>query len=203
MTFKNPFTTKKEKMNQQQEAIGQENLNSKTQGSEAEELKLQSEVEASEQQPIAENIVESLSAELAELKDQHMRLYAEFDNFRKRSLKERSDYLKSAGSDMVVSLLPVLDDFERAIKAASSISDKDPLKEGVNLVYHKLKVILEQKGLKAMTSLEAVFDVDVHEAVTNIPVDNESMKGKVVDELEKGYWFNDKVIRHAKVVVGS
>ena len=203
MTFKNPFNTKKEKMNQQQETIGHENLNNKTKGSEAEELKLQSEVEASEQQPVAENIVEALSAELAELKDQHMRLYAEFDNFRKRSLKERSEYLKSAGSDMVVSLLPVLDDFERAIKAASSINEKDPLKEGVNLVYHKLKVILEQKGLKAMTALEAEFDVDVHEAVTNIAVDNESMKGKVVDELEKGYWFNDKVIRHAKVVVGS
>jgi molecular chaperone GrpE len=203
MTFKNPFTTKKEKMNQEQETIGQENINNTIKGSDADELKLQSEVEASEQQPIAENIVESLSAELAELKDQHMRLYAEFDNFRKRNLKERSEYLKSAGSDMVVALLPVLDDFERAIKAASSVSDKDSLKEGVNLIYHKLKVILEQKGLKAMTSLEAEFDVDVHEAVTNIPVDDESMKGKVVDELEKGYWFNDKVIRHAKVVVGS
>lgn len=167
-----------------------------------EELKLQSEVEASEQKPMEDNPVERLTAELAEQKDQHMRLYAEFDNFRKRSMKERTEYLKSAGSDVIISLLPIIDDFERALKAAAQIDEKDPMKEGMTLVYHKLKLSLEQKGLKAMNTIGTDFDVDVHEAITNIPAGDE-MKGKVVDELEKGYWFNDKVIRHAKVVVGS
>lgn len=204
MSFKNPFTSKKEKMNKDQETVTNEELNKKGNSSHvADELKLQSEVEASEQKPLEENQVEKLSAELAEMKDQHMRLYADFDNFRKRSLKERAEYLKGAGSDVIYDLLPVLDDFERAIKASSAINEKDPLKEGMTLVYHKLKGILEQKGLKAMASIGAEFDVDVHEAVTNIAVTDEAMKGKVVDELEKGYWFNDKVIRHAKVVVGS
>ncbi len=167
-----------------------------------EELKLQSEVEASEQKPMEENPVERLTAELAEQKDQHMRLYAEFDNFRKRSMKERADYLKSAGSDVIISLLPIIDDFERALKASAHIDEKEPMKEGMTLVYHKLKLSLEQKGLKAMNTIGTDFDVDVHEAITNIPA-GDDMKGKVVDELEKGYWFNDKVIRHAKVVVGS
>jgi molecular chaperone GrpE len=202
-TFKNPFALKKEKMNKQQENMQNEKVNQHAGNASAEELQLQSEVEASEQKPLEDNILEKLSAELAEQRDQHMRLYAEFDNFRKRSLKERADYLKSAGSDIVIALLPVMDDFERAIKASSSLEEKDPLKEGIILVYHKLKGILESKGLKAMTSIGTEFNVDVHEAVTNVPVTDSSMKGKVVDELEKGYWYNDKVIRHAKVVVGN
>lgn len=189
-------------MNKQQETIQNAEMN-KSEGASAEELQLQSDVEASEQKPLEENAIEKISSEMSELKDQHMRLYAEFDNFKKRSLKERAEYLKSAGSDVVIALLPVLDDFERAIKATSGLDEKDPLKEGMMLVYHKLKGILEQKGLKAMKSIGSEFDVDVHEAVTNVPVDDEAMKGKVVDELEKGYWYNDKVIRHARVVVGN
>jgi len=180
-----------------------EEVNKQPGNATAEELQLQSDVEASEQRPLEENIIEKLSAELAEQKEQHMRLYAEFDNFRKRSLKERTEYFKSAGSDIVIDLLPVMDDFERALKASAGINEKDPLKEGIVLVYHKLKGMLEQKGLKAMTTIGTEFDVDLHEAVTGTPVEDPAMKGKVVDELEKGYWYNDKVIRHAKVVVGS
>lgn len=145
---------------------------------------------------------EKLEIELAELKDQHRRLYAEFDNFRKRSMKERKELIKTAGSDTIVALLPVLDDFDRALKALENV-EAGPLKDGVLLIHHKLSSILEQKGMKAMQSVGSEFDTDLHEAVTNVPVEDESMKGKVIEELEKGYYLNDKVIRYAKVVVGS
>ncbi len=144
---------------------------------------------------------EKLEAELADLKDQHRRLYAEFDNFRKRSMKERLDLIKTAGSDTIISLLPVLDDFDRALKALENV-EEGPLKEGVLLIHAKFSSILEQKGLTAMQTNGTDFDTDLHEAVTNIPAGEEN-SGKVVEELEKGYRLNDKVIRYAKVVVGS
>ena len=167
-----------------------------------EELKLQSEVEGSEQRPLETNSSENLSIELAELKEQHLRLYAEFDNYKKRSLKERMEFLKTAGSEMLISMLPVLDDFERAIKATAEMDDKNPMSEGVLLVYNKFKGILEQKGLKPMKSVGVPFDADLQEAISSVPVEDAKMKGMVIDEIEKGYTFNDKVIRHAKVVVG-
>jgi molecular chaperone GrpE len=145
---------------------------------------------------------EKLETELAELKDQHRRLYAEFDNFRKRSMKERMELIKTAGSDTIVALLPVLDDFDRAMKALENV-EAGPLKDGVLLIHQKMSAVLEQKGLKAMQSVGSDFDTDLHEAVTNVPVQDESQKGKVIEELEKGYYLNDKVIRYAKVVVGS
>ena len=145
--------------------------------------------------------LEKAEAELAELKDQHRRLYAEFDNFRKRSMKERMELIKTAGSDTIIALLPVLDDFDRALKALESV-EAGPLKDGVLLIHHKLSSVLSQKGLKAMETIGADFDTDLHEAVTNIPA-GEDKTGKVVDELEKGYLLNEKVIRYAKVVVGS
>lgn len=166
------------------------------------ELKLQSEVEASEQKPLDGDALESLSKELSDMKDQHLRLYAEFDNYKKRAHKERSEYLKTAGSEMLISLLPVVDDFERAIKATAAMDEKDPLREGLLLVYNKFIAILEQKGLKPMKSIGTTFNVDLHEAISNVPVEDAKMKDQVVDEIEKGYIFNDKVIRHAKVVVG-
>jgi molecular chaperone GrpE len=144
---------------------------------------------------------EKTELELAELKDQHRRLYAEFDNFRKRSLKERMDLIKTAGSDTIVSLLPVIDDFDRALKSLEAVED-GPLKEGVLLIHNKLLSILSQKGLKSMETVNSDFDTDLHEAVTNIPA-GEDKTGKVIDELEKGYMLHDKVIRYAKVVVGS
>ena len=140
------------------------------------ELKLQSEVEASEQMPLEENQMETLTSELVDLKEQHLRLYAEFENYKKRNLKERMELLKSAGSEILISLLPVVDDFERAIKATTTNNDKDPLREGVLLVYHKLKGILEQKGVKEMSTVGKTFDVDLHEAISNIPVVDVKMK---------------------------
>lgn len=141
--------------------------------------------------------------ELSLANDKYLRLYAEFDNFRRRTSKERVDLLQTAGKEVIVSLLPVLDDFERAIKYMDTATDIVAVKEGVALVQQKLKSILAQKGLKELESKGLPFDADIHEAITNIPAPTNELKGKVVDELEKGYSLNDKVVRFAKVVVGS
>ncbi|OCX54786.1 nucleotide exchange factor GrpE [Mucilaginibacter sp. PPCGB 2223] len=154
---------------------------------------------ATEQQPSAE---EKLKEELKEANDKYVRLYAEFDNFRRRTTKERTELLQTAGKEVIVSMLPVLDDFERALKAMETATDVIPVKEGVALIQNKLKHILTAKGLKEMSTKGQPFDAEVHEAITNIPAGDEQ-KGKVVDELEKGYFLNDKVIRFAKVVVGG
>jgi molecular chaperone GrpE len=146
---------------------------------------------------------EKLQEENAALNDKYLRLFAEFDNYKRRTQKERVELLQTAGKDVIVSLLPVLDDFDRANKAMETATDINPIREGVALVHSKLKGILNQKGLKEMESINTVFDTDHHEAITKIPAPNEDLKGKVIDELEKGYTLNDKVIRFAKVVVGS
>ncbi len=146
---------------------------------------------------------DKLKEELALANDKFLRLYAEFDNYKRRTSKERVELLQTAGKDVIVSLLPVLDDFERASRAIENAKDVASVKEGVSLVYNKLKNLLAQKGLKEMVSKGEVFDADIHEAVTNIPAPTDVMKGKIVDVLEEGYLLNDKVIRFAKVVVGA
>ncbi|WP_410478900.1 nucleotide exchange factor GrpE [Pedobacter heparinus] len=146
---------------------------------------------------------EKLQQENAALNDKYLRLFAEFDNYKRRTQKERIELLQTAGKDVIVSLLPVLDDFDRADKAMETAVDINSIREGLKLVHSKLKSILSQKGLKDIESINAVFDTDYHEAITKIPAPDEDMKGKVMDELEKGYTLNDKVIRFAKVVVGS
>ena len=144
-----------------------------------------------------------LKEELATANDRYLRLYAEFDNFRRRTIKEREDARKMEGKDVIVSLLPVLDDFDRALRSMESAADVAPVKEGVNLIQNKLKNTLTQKGLKAMESIGNPFDPELHEAITNIPAPTEDWKGKVIDEMEKGYYLNDKVVRFAKVIVGA
>jgi len=146
---------------------------------------------------------EKLRAELKEANDKYLRLYAEFDNYKRRTNKERIELLQSAGKDVLVSLLPIADDFDRAIKYMNTSSDLEAVKEGIVLVSSKFKTTLTQKGVKEMESIGTTFDADLHEAITNIPAPSEDMKGKVIDEVEKGYFLNDKVIRFAKVVVGS
>lgn len=147
--------------------------------------------------------IEELGTKLTELNDKYLRLYSEFDNYRKRTTKERSDLLKTAGEDVIKSFLPVIDDFERAMKNAASATDVAAVNEGIQLIYNKLKGELTKRGLEAMDSTGKPFDVEVHEAITNIPAPSEDMKGKVIDEVEKGYLLNGKVIRFAKVVVGA
>ncbi len=147
---------------------------------------------------------EQLKAQVEELNDKYIRLLAEFDNFKRRTAKERIELFKVANQETLKAMIVVLDDFDRAQKSMDSANDIDALKEGLKLVHHKLKSTLQAQGLAEMeNSIGKVFDTDQHEAVTNIPAPNEEMKGKVVDELEKGYLLNDKVIRFANVVVGA
>ncbi len=147
--------------------------------------------------------LEEKSQELGELKDKYLRLQAEFDNFRKRTMKEKLEFMVTAAQDTMSALLPVLDDFDRAKKNAEDENSAEPFSEGVMLVYNKLYKNLEQKGLKAMESTGEDFDPELHEAITEIPAPNEEMKGKVMDTVEKGYFLKEKIIRHAKVVVGK
>lgn len=147
--------------------------------------------------------VQQLEAQLKETNDKYLRLVAEFDNFRKRNAKERIELVKSAGEEVIKSLLDVLDDSERAAKQMETSEDINLIKEGVTLVFNKFKNVLQSKGLKAMESKEQEFDTELHEAITEIPAPTEELKGKVLDEVQKGYYLNDKIIRHAKVVVGK
>ncbi|MBB6239441.1 molecular chaperone GrpE [Pedobacter sp. AK013] len=146
---------------------------------------------------------EKLQAEVQQLNDKYLRLYAEFDNYKRRTQKERIELLQTAGKDVIVSLLPVLDDFDRALKSMETAAEVAPVKEGILLVSTKLKNTLAQKGLKEVESISQPFNTDFHEAITNIPAPSDDLKGKVIDEVEKGYTLNDNVIRFAKVVVGA
>lgn len=138
-----------------------------------------------------------------EANDKYVRLYSDFDNFRKRTMKEKAEIINQAGSDLMKDLLTVLDDFERALKANENVVDADTLKEGFKLVHHKFENILVSKGLRAMDAQGQPFDAELHDAITNIPAPDKKLKGKVVDVVEKGYLLKDKVIRYAKVVVGQ
>jgi molecular chaperone GrpE len=143
------------------------------------------------------------AGELKAVEDKYLRLYAEFDNYKRRTSAERLELFKTANQEVLVALLPVLDDFERALKSMQQATELAPVKDGVDLVSNKLKNILQQKGLKPMESIGKPFDSDYHEAITKIPAPTADLKDKVVDEVEKGYFLGDKVIRFAKVIVGE
>ena len=146
--------------------------------------------------------IESLRNELGEMKDKFIRKVAEFENFRKRTSKERIELIQTAGKDVITDLLEVLDDCERA-ERQMALSNDEKVKEGVSLVFNKLKNVLAGKGLRPMETIQHDFDPDKHEAITEVPAPSEQLKGKVIDEVQKGYYLNDKIIRYAKVVVGK
>jgi len=147
--------------------------------------------------------IRELQERVDELSDKYIRLSAEFDNYRKRSLKEKMDLSKNAGKQIFENLLPVIDDFERAIELSQNTEDIDALKEGMVLIHAKFLGFLKQQGVTEMNSIGAEFDTDEHEAITKIPAPEESMKGKVVDVITKGYKINDQILRYSKVVVGE
>lgn len=147
--------------------------------------------------------LEQVKAQLEKSQKEYLFLMAEFDNYRKRTLKEKADLIKNGGERAMLELLPVVDDFERAIEAVGKSDDVQAVKEGVLLIYNKFVKYLESQQVKAMESTGAVFDADIHEAVTTFPAPEEDLKGKVIDTVQKGYTINDKVLRHAKVVVGQ
>ena len=150
-----------------------------------------------------EEEIERLKDEVQEQKDKYLRLFAEFDNFRKRSARESLELRQTAGKEVIISLLDVLDDCDRAEKQLQTTENINQIREGVQLVFSKLRSVLQAKGLKAMQSIGAEFDVEKHEAITEIPVSDPALKGKVIDEVQKGYYLNDKIIRFAKVVIGK
>lgn len=174
---------------------------------EKEEMVDQAEETATEEQEEKEpelSELEKKDLELQALNDKHLRLYSEFDNFRRRTQKEKLELYKTAGEDVFKSLLPVMDDFERAKKSMEDSKDYDSLKEGVDLIYNKLLQVFKSNGVEPMEDVTGDdFDSEIHEAITQIPAPEKKLKGKVVDVVEKGYTLKEKVIRFAKVVVGK
>jgi molecular chaperone GrpE len=155
-------------------------------------------------EPVAEeSALEKLKEELKEASDKYLRLAAEFDNFKRRNAKERVELIQTAGRDVITDLLEVIDDHDRAHQQLENGEDVQQIKEGVSLIFNKLKNKLQSKGLRPMESIKKEFNPDLHEAITEIPAPSEDLKGKVLDEVVKGYYLNDKLIRHAKVVVGK
>lgn len=144
-----------------------------------------------------------LLEKLAEMQDKYLRLSAEFDNYRRRTLKEKIEITKYAAEDLLLQILPVMDDFERAIRHIEGTENCSGMKEGIDLIFNKFSEFLKQQGIKEIESLKCDFNVDLHDAVTKIKVDDESLKGKIVEVILKGYYLKDKVIRHSKVVIGE
>lgn len=161
--------------------------------------------ESTEKETVVEEVKSEPTAEekYSELNDKFLRLYSEFDNYRKRTNKEKIDLISSASAGVLKDLIPVLDDFERAIANNEQVEDVAALKEGFQLIFNKFKATLESKGLKPMLAKGEAFDSEIHEAIANIPAPSSDLVGKVIDDVEKGYYLNEKVIRYAKVVVGQ
>lgn len=183
----------------------EENSEKKEVLQDVENLNEPQEVQESTEQE-AEKIVdefEIMSQKCAELNEKNLRLMAEFDNYRKRTLKERSELYKTAGESVLVNMLPLVDDFERAIKATETAEDVKAVKEGVELIYNKFIAFLLQNGVKAIPTENELFNTDIHEAITTFPAPSEELKGKIIECVSKGYTLNEKVIRFSKVVVGE
>lgn len=156
--------------------------------------------ETQDTQDTQESVVKEVNVDF---KDKYIRLYSEFENYRKRTAKEKIEIITNASENVIKEILPIVDDFERAILNNKDVSDAENIKEGLELIYNKLNKTLANQGLKSMDSIEKEFDADIHEAITKIPAPKENLKGKVIDVIEKGYTINEKVIRFAKVVVGE
>lgn len=193
--------SKKEQEQVKDEELQQEETQTEAQNAEVESQNAEEEQSAKEETP--EDKIAALQAELEKSQKEYLFLMAEFDNYRKRTVKEKAELIKNGGEKAMLGLLPVIDDFERAIDAIDKSSDVEGLKEGVDLIYNKFMKYLESQQVKPMESTGTDFDADIYEAVTTFPAPDESMKGKVIDTVQKGYTINEKVLRHAKVVVGQ
>lgn len=194
------MTEDKAKVNEQQE---NETPDMTTAQEESASGKKETKKEKAHKKSKVEEQLEKAEGEILDLKDKHIRLQAEFDNYRKRTLKERMELLKTASESLLVGILPVIDDFDRAVQTLNAIDDESPAKEGVKLIYNKFQEFLKQNGVKEIEAKDQVFDTDLHEAITTFPAPTEDLKGKIIDVVQKGYYLNDKVIRHSKVVIGE
>jgi len=192
-------SSKKDEKNIEKEEQAEETVDSQEE-TEKEESKSSKKKQAKKKDSSKEK---ELQEKVVELNDKYLRLYSEFDNYRRRTIKERIELSKTASEEVIVELLPILDDFERAIKSTEETAECDTVKEGVNLIYNKFKWTLDKKGLKPIEAIGKEFDTDFHEAITYIKAPSKKMRGKIVDEIEKGYMLQDKVIRYTKVVIGQ
>ncbi|MBO7201991.1 MAG: nucleotide exchange factor GrpE [Paludibacteraceae bacterium] len=168
-----------------------------------EQIQEEQKVEKTEEAEVESAEGPSVEEKLAEMEDAHLRLRAEFENYRKRTMKEKADLLKSASERVLVEILPLVDDFERGIQASAKAEDIDAVREGLSLIYDKFVAFLNSQGVKAIDAIGQDFNTDFHEAITMIPAPTEDMKGKVIDCTKKGYMLSDKVIRYSQVVVGE
>jgi molecular chaperone GrpE len=193
-TKKEEVKVENEKVENQQEVISEEAVKDTQEEPKAEDKE--------EEQPEVDKVAE-ITSQYEEMKDKYLRLTAEFDNYRKRTLKEKSDILKYAAEEVLKDLLPVIDDLDRALKAVDAAKDIDSVKEGISLIINKFNDFLKAKGVKEIDALGKELDTDLHEAITKIPVEEEDKKGKIVDVVQKGYMLHDKVMRFSKVVVGE
>lgn len=194
------MSKKKAKFTEDQEM---NNSRSQEADSELQDIDKQEENEEKDKQIQNCGDIEELKLQYRELNDKYLRLYAEFDNYRKRTSKERIEFSKTASADIIASLLPVLDDLERALQAFGQSNDNASMKEGISLIYNKFKNILTKNGLEEIPSLGQTFNTDIHEAIANLPAESEDKKGLIMDQVEKGYYLNGKVLRFAKVVVAN
>ena len=194
---------KSEKTEKQQDT--KENLNETPQDEQVKDQDQGAEEpeEESEEEAVVEKKEPTAEEKLAELQDKYLRLTAEYDNFRKRTLKEKIDLQKSANQSLLEALLPVADDFDRAMQSVDEAKDIEALKEGMNLISGKFNSFLNQQGVKEIEAINKKFDTDLHEAITKIPAPQKKLKGKVVDVIQKGYYLNDRVLRFSKVVIGE
>ena len=166
------------------------------------ETSQENEAPLTEEEKLAQEL-EKANEQIEEQKDKYLRLSAEFDNYRKRTMKEKAELILNGGEKSISSILPIVDDFERALKNMETATDVAAVKEGVELIYNKFMSVLGQNGVKVIETKEQPLDTDYHEAIAVIPAPNEALKGKILDCVQTGYILNDKVIRHAKVVVGE
>lgn len=187
----------------EKENLNEEELKNQTAPEESgEEATEKEEVSLTEEEKLAQEL-EKANAEIEDQKDKYLRLSAEFDNYRKRTMKEKAELILNGGEKSISSILPIVDDFERALKNMETATDVAAVKEGVELIYNKFMTVLGQNGVKVIETKEQPLDTDYHEAVAVIPAPDEALKGKILDCVQTGYTLNDKVIRHAKVVVGE
>jgi len=194
------MTTNKDKVN---EELENETPDLTDQQEESSHDKKETKKDKAHKKNKTEEQLEKAETDLLELKDKHIRLQAEFDNYRKRTLKERMELLKNASESLLISILPVIDDFDRAVQMMDTAEDESHIKDGVKLIYSKFQEFLKQNGVKEIEAKEQDFNTDLHEAITKIPAPSEELKGKIVDVVQKGYYLNDKVIRFSKVVIGE
>ncbi len=198
----NNMNPKEKENNQEEELKTQATPNECDEETVGQETSQENEAPLTEEEKLAQEL-EKANEQIEEQKDKYLRLSAEFDNYRKRTMKEKAELILNGGEKSISSILPIVDDFERALKNMETVTDVAAVKEGVELIYNKFMSVLGQNGVKVIETKEQPLDTDYHEAIAVIPAPNEALKGKILDCVQTGYILNDKVIRHAKVVVGE